>query len=295
MKVGIIGSTGMLGSTLYSYLKQRGVSVVGISRTVSEFTDVYDDFLDFNSLGSKLKKYNLNVIINVAAITDLFQCQVNVAEAYDAHCRLSSVASSICDYYVYVSTDSVYNETGRNSRYSEISSVRPSNVYALTKLLGEQPALSTNGLVVRVNIYGYGLFKPDGGLFQWVVNSCDNGVNITGYSNVFFNPVSVAFLSEVLYTNLTKKVSGILNVGSSECISKYEFVRRVVEIYKPGSIKVSQGEMINDAIDRPFYTCLDITRYQQLGFSPKSFYNDSKELIDSFSEFSNYGGVSSDV
>jgi len=80
-----------------------------------------------------------------------------------------------------------------------------------------------NDLVIRTNIVG------NGGLSKWALGELKQGNNIKGYTNSYFNPVHVNQLAK--FITMHPDLKGIVNVGSSNSISKYEFICNLAELH----------------------------------------------------------------
>jgi dTDP-4-dehydrorhamnose reductase len=127
---------------------------------------------------------------------------------------------------VHISTDAVFD--GVRGNYLEEDVPNPVNIYAQTKLRGEQAVLAANpdAAVARVNFYGWSVIgtRSLGELFY---NNLSVGKNMFGFTDVFFCTLQVNVLSEILLHMAELRLKGIYHVVSHEALSKYDFGCRV--------------------------------------------------------------------
>jgi len=107
---------------------------------VGEFLDVDElDITDRKAVVKEITSGEYEIVIHLAANTDLNRCQKDKEEAYEVNVMGTRNVSEACRqtgaYLVYPSTDYVFN--GAKGMYKEEDAPDPVNYYALTKLLGE--------------------------------------------------------------------------------------------------------------------------------------------------------------
>jgi dTDP-4-dehydrorhamnose reductase len=124
---------------------------------------------------------------------------------------------------MHISTDAVFDGT-KDGVYTEEDTPNPQGVYACTKLQGERNVLSANpeAVVVRVNFFGWSLGGTRS-LPEFFINNLSAGRRAPGFTDVFFCPLFVGDLGEMLLKVLERELSGIYHVVGSESLSKYDF------------------------------------------------------------------------
>jgi dTDP-4-dehydrorhamnose reductase len=173
-------------------------------------------------------------IVHCAAATNVDWCEEHPQEAsvINAHASgvLGELAQELGAQLIYISTDAVFD--GKRGHYRETDAPAPLNVYAESKLQGEQEVLGKNSaaLIVRVNIYGWNA-QNKFSLAEWVLAQLSSGKQVPGFTDVQFTPILANDLAEVLLTMLDRGLSGLYHVGGSEKISKFEFARRVALVF----------------------------------------------------------------
>ena len=96
------GAFGLLGCSLVPYLKALGHEVFRQSR--SERGDVVVDLTDCNSVNTILDTIRPDVIINLAALTNVDECERKPQKAYLSNVRVvenlaSWIKSNKCHYH----------------------------------------------------------------------------------------------------------------------------------------------------------------------------------------------------
>ncbi len=268
IKICILGSGGMLGKELVNNFIYK-YKIVGIDKiiTKNEKIQFYSlDLLKFGQLEKVLQIEKPDVIINVAAIVNLDICEKNFELAKDLHWKLSEFLTKYCQKveckYIYISTDSIFD--GKIGNYKECDLPNPVNNYAKTKYLGELEALKIqNSIVIRTNIYGYS--SNQNSLLKWGYDSLKNGIQIKGYTNVIFNPVSVKQLSDAIVILLKKEFKGIINIGSNLNLSKYEFLM-IIEKFLQLEQRIEKSELNDNYsfLKRPKITTLNTEKMKKI-------------------------------
>ena len=289
MKIVILGSTGMLGSALMLHLKNQH-DVVGLARSEGNFTNYTCDFTCFDTLADILDYVDADIIINCAAITDLNYCERNINDAFMLHYYLPLVLSKRRELCIYISTDSVFD--GFQGNYSEDSLTCPLNVYSMSKLLGELPVLDSGGLVLRTNIYGFNRCKWGKSLFEWVIDSVTSKSCITGYSDVYFNPVSIFELSSIISKFIQGGHRGIYNIGCEMAISKGYFIQEIISIIDPGYNLLTFDCQPMTSVIRPRNTTLRIEKFtNDFGWSV-DFNRDLENTLVLYSKYKTNNSIS---
>lgn len=265
-KVLITGISGMLGTAVYNYFKDIKVfEIFGISRQKDFYLDKAQIILGDLNNGDTYKKINsinFDYVIYCAAEINVNFCEENKDYAYAVN--VSALKSLHNNLYFktifYISTDAIYN--GIDGDFTELNLPDPINYYAYTKLEGEKIIDLTKGYVLRTNIYGFSTPQKKS-LFEWAIKELNDGNKITGYTNVFFNPLyinQVALLIDLIIQREIPK--GIYNLGANEVISKYEFLVKIANYwdYDQNLISPVLFDSQNAIVKRGVNTSLNINK-----------------------------------
>ena len=263
-KILISGATGMLGTAI---LKRTSfLSNVEIYTTSLDNSSIIEgaNFIKIESLNN----YCFDSFFHCAALVNVNLCESDIAFALRSNVEYTKLLfnSVIAQKYFYISTDSVYE--GILGNYSETDKPKPINNYAMSKLQGELEVqkATENYYIVRTNIFGKNS-KNKQSLFEWAESQLNQGNNLNGYSNVYFNPLSVFHLADILIEVMNKNLDfGIYNIGSSEYISKYDFLIRAANFlgFSNDLIKPIQFEIKNGIAPRPLNTTINTSKIKNI-------------------------------
>lgn len=218
----LIGSNGLLGSSLTIKLKNNFnlITVTRKSRDSNYQTDMsskVDSQAIFNTT-------NPDIIINLAALTDVDLCEKNISLAYKANTRIvENIASYTIKkpntFVLQISTDHLYNLN--MSAEDDITII---NNYAMTKYCAEKCLSHANSIILRTNFFGKSLSSSAQGLCNTMYQKASKGDELNLFNDVYFSPVSIASLCEIILICITKKIPGVYNIGSKNGMSKELFI-----------------------------------------------------------------------
>lgn len=175
-----------------------------------------------------------DLLVHCAALANIDQAesQPELAQRINAELpgEFASEMRKTGGMMVHISTDSVFD--GQRGNYSETDEPNPINIYARTKLAGEQAALGANleVIVARVNFYGWSL-SGKRSLAEIFFNNLSAGNYMYGFTDVYFCPLQVNILGEILLEMAERRLKGLYHVVSSEALTKYEFGVRIANMF----------------------------------------------------------------
>ena len=189
----VTGLSGLLGSNLARIcaaaglpvsgtVHQHSVNIPGVCQITADLSASYEIPLDRDRKG---------FVMHCAAATNVDWCEQNEANAHllnvEATRRLASQTTRSGWRFVYISTDSVFD--GARGKYSEDDVPAPVNVYARSKLDGEQAALAEapDALIIRTNFYGQNRGAKLS-LAEWLLDRLSAGARIDGFDDVDIQP-----------------------------------------------------------------------------------------------------------
>lgn len=223
MKILLLGSAGLLGSTLNPFLSLRGYEVKTHSR--SEGSQYRADLSDPREAIELLGKIQPDRLINLVGLTDVDICEAQPNQAYLANVRtVENIANWIKQektscHLVHISTDQVYD--GVNPHSEEL--VTLTNYYAFSKYAGELAAASVPSTIFRTNFFGRSLCAKRVSLTDWIFRSLSNNEPIQVFNDVLFSPLAMSTLSEMIELSIRNKPVGVFNLGSHDGMSKADF------------------------------------------------------------------------
>jgi len=259
----------MLGGRILKLLKSNPTyEVFSIGRSaLNGGNHVSCDISNIPAFTRVLKELSPDYIVHCAANVNLENCEKEKEYTYRLHVVTSRViaSSSNVKKSIFISTDSVFD--GKIGNYKEDDFVSPLNYYALTKALAEESFLNARhpSIVIRTNMFGFNS-PPGNSLFEWAWNSLNKGNEISGYSNIHFNPLYVGTIAKIVAYLLKDDLTGLLHIGCIEGLSKHSFILKVADLFDfPHSLIKSSYAANNGPISRPMNTILNVQAIQEKG------------------------------
>ncbi len=139
MKLYVIGAGGMLGKFLVPYFESKGHQVLATDIDRNEKWITFTDVRDYHGMHWDVSNFNPEAIINLAAMTDLEQCETHAGDAIatnaggSANC--TAIAAKFGIPYVYISTAGIFD--GKKEYYDDWDKPNPMCVYGKAKYWGE--------------------------------------------------------------------------------------------------------------------------------------------------------------
>jgi len=222
-KVLLLGSSGLLGSTLLPYLVSRGHLIITNSPVGGGLHQV--DLSVPNEANELLERIRPDTIVNLIGLTDVDHCETYPDKAYQSNVRiLENIvgwirhAKSPC-HLIHISTDQIYDGPGPHLEQQ----VTLTNYYAFSKYAGELAALRVPCTILRTNFFGRSHCEKRASITDWLFRSLMNNDPIQVFSDVVFSPLSMATLIKMIESCMLKKPVGVFNVGSHGGMSKADF------------------------------------------------------------------------
>jgi dTDP-4-dehydrorhamnose reductase len=137
-RVYIAGCGGMLGDAVYEYFS---------SRTVVQASDIdinakwltYADVRDYSQMETAIKAFCPDLIINLAALTDLEYCETNPDHAWLTNAlgaeNIALISKKLNVTHVYISTAGIF--AGEKEFFNDFDKPNPLSIYAKAKYYGE--------------------------------------------------------------------------------------------------------------------------------------------------------------
>ena len=225
----VTGASGLLGLNLALKASRQHevVGVVKLNRLMNvPFEQMSADLGSPDEVQRVLAFSRPDWIVHCAAMANLEDCEKTPTRAARINAWLPGYLAEQAGWlgarFLHISTDAVFD--GETGNYQEIDTPNPLSIYARTKLEGEHAALTANpqALVARVNFYGWSL-RGQRSLAEFFYNSLSAGQNVRGFTDIFFCPLVVNELADLLMEMLGQGLCGVYHTVSSESISKYAF------------------------------------------------------------------------
>ncbi|WP_193195558.1 SDR family oxidoreductase [Nostoc sp. MG11] len=285
-KLLITGASGFLGWHLCQLAKQEweiystyfshSLEIPGIKMLKVNLTN----FQELKHIFSDVKP---TAVIHTAARSQPNICQTYPEESHainvTASCNLAGLCADNSIPCAFTSTDLVFD--GLNAPYRETDPVCPVNIYGEQKVKAEIGILERYPMtaVCRMPLM-FGIATPTAKSFiQTFIQTLKAEKELNLFIDEFRTPVSGTTAAKGLLLAL-EKVNGRIHLGGKERISRYDFGRLLVEVFKlPATgLKGCQQQDVKMAAPRPADVSLDSSKAFGLGYQPLSVKEELEKL-----------------
>ncbi len=259
MKVLITGGKGLLGANIKPLFEKK------FELTLCDL-DTWD--ITNRASGERfVKEIRPDVIINLAAITDVDGCEdtkKEVAEKINGYG--AGVVASLCRDYgirlVHFSTDYIFDGS-KKVPYKENDPPNPLSVYGITKLSGEREVFKEHpsSLVVRTQwLYG----KGGENFITKVVRMARQTGAVRVVNDQRGVPTYARDLAEPLITLIERGKTGVYHLANSGSCTWFDFAREIFGLLKMdvSVTPISSAELERKA-PRPAYSVFDMWKFQR--------------------------------
>jgi UDP-glucose 4-epimerase/GDP-4-dehydro-6-deoxy-D-mannose reductase len=232
MKIGITGSTGVLGKHLLKKLKQKKY------RTVTFDHDIQEE----SKVKKWVKKNSFDAIFHLAAIVPVLECNDNPLKTCSINIGgIINILEATTElkkkpWFFYASTSHVYKM--KKTHLSETDKIFPKTFYGFTKWMGEQVlenfSKRHNLTYCCGRIFSfYDELQSKDFLFPSIKNKISklknkNTVKIINAYNVI-DIQKAENVAKIIVKLFEKKAKGIVNIGTGKGISVKNFAKRLTK------------------------------------------------------------------
>lgn len=289
MNILVTGANGQLGNEM-RLLSQESTDkyIFTDVNQVEGFETVFLDITDIDSIRKLVCEFNINVIVNCAAWTNVDGAEdpdkYELVEKLNATApeNLARAMKEVDGWLVHISTDYVFGKEPYNTPCKEEQRGTPTGVYGQTKLLGEQNVIATGCKYIIIRTaWLYSEFGK---------NFCKTMLNLTATKpqlKVVFDQVGTPTyawdLATAIVTALKKPVVGVYHYSNEGVCSWYDFTKMIAEYasHKECDIQPCHSSEFPSPVTRPSYSVLDKTKIKEtFGITIPYWTNSLKKCID---------------
>lgn len=268
VRVAVLGSSGMLGSTLTREFQREFDSVIEINRTGISVTGnnqvVTLDVLKNFDLHKTFADLQIDYIVNAIGMIKQVIDEKNQNDVTSAHLINYEFAKILNQFsidtgtrVIQIGTDCVFS--GAEGNYAEDSTFNPTDIYSKTKSSGE--LASSESMIIRCSIIGKELTSSLS-LLGWVLSQPKSGI-INGFTNHVWNGLTTLHFSEVVSgiiktDNFSK---GVVHLVPKDKVSKYELIKIIANEFGRSDLEIREFSAQN-AIDRSLVTLNSVRNLQ---------------------------------
>ncbi len=232
------------------------------------------DISDHLEIKKVKESFRPEVILNLAAMTNVDGCERNPAAAQSANVDAVRVlAEGFEGHFIQISTDYVFD--GENGPYDEEDNPHPISVYGKTKWEADRWLETANCKVtiLRPNVvFGYTQYTK-ASFVKWIIESlkAKKGVNIV--DDQWNNPTWTVALAEVIDSIIKKELLGVYHYGGDRVMNRYEFAQIIARIFELDVTLIRPIKTIelNQDAPRPLKSGMKTDKIEKtLGNRPKS-------------------------
>jgi dTDP-4-dehydrorhamnose reductase len=232
MKYLVTGSAGLIGNQLVHDLEKSGEIVYSCYNNMKPVYGIPTklNLLNLEDIHKIFKKFQPDVVIHSAALTDVEKCEVDPQLANSLNVKATEVIAKevekISSYLMYISTDYIFD--GKTGLYEETDSTNPLNNYGKTKLLGEKfiENETSKWSIIRTSTpFGVHPFKKT--FPVWVYENLKINKKINILEDQFTSPTYVPNLSKMILEITSRSLEGFFHLSGSTKISRFEFAKMI--------------------------------------------------------------------
>ncbi|UYP48036.1 hypothetical protein NEF87_004321 [Candidatus Lokiarchaeum ossiferum] len=273
-KILVIGANGFLGGKLLPIFENK-YDVYAADITISEIDEKFHpiqlDITNAEQVKTVFNRLKPNLTILTAAMTNVDACEdfPEKANLINAIGPLN-VANAIKENkgrLIHISTDFIFD--GKRGNYTEEEEPNPLGVYGESKLRGEKNVLESGvtALICRTSVlYGWPAANQRDNFFSWAYKQFHNGKHIKIIKGQITTPTLVDDLVKFLYDVSEFKTTEIYHTTGPEAISRYDFVTKLVNIFKFSPDLLEPVDFFKQNAPRPDNSSLNTQKIQQTNY-----------------------------
>jgi dTDP-4-dehydrorhamnose reductase len=264
MRTLIIGAMGLVGSAL---ARQLPDALLGIQFEARQKNQRYMDITKYETLFKVFADFRPQIVYLCAAIAGVDKCED--ASTSIVNVRGVTTVLRLCEQFesklVWYSSSYVFDGLS-NLPYKEDDEVHPIQNYGKQKSLMEKLIIQSDipHLIIRtVGVFGKERRKKN--FAKQVISSVFAGQEVFAPNDQWMNPINSDDLAKVSI-QLANKHSGIFHVAGDECITKYDFAKRIAGYFGyEGKVIAKTSEEMQQKACRPKMGCLDCAELENIG------------------------------
>ncbi len=290
----VTGASGLLGRFLISHLEDRGHHVIALTNTheleekTSAVQAVKCDIAHRSEIENLLHQTSPDIIIHAAGMTSVDQCEVDPVRARlintDVPSWIAQWAEMNGRQCVFISSDHV--TAGDKPFFLETDPMVPVNMYAQTKADAEIAVLAhaPSTQIIRTNFFGRGpVWRKS--ITDWLWEKAISRETIPAFTDSFFSPLSVHYLSKAIADLSQLPARGIFHVGGADRISKYDFALRFLEFFDldTGLVSPALVKEAHLAAPRPMDMSMSVSKVEEvLGYRMPTLQQNFESIKDDY-------------
>lgn len=241
----ILGSTGMIGSTLVKYFSELQIPFIEVNREGIGITPG-NKAIQFNAANGDIQELISNFPKNTTFINlmGVIRHKIDLKDYKSIQNakvvnsvfpkELAKQAEVIHGRVIQIATDCIYS--GKEGGYTEFSNADPVDVYGETKHKGE--CIANNLMTLRVSVIGKEM-RNHIELMDWVINQ-EPKAELKGFENHLWNGITSLHFAKLVATIIAHNFfsPGTFHIVPGNSISKFELISLTARLANRGDLVV---------------------------------------------------------
>ncbi len=218
------------------------------------------------------------LVLNLAALTNVDTCEEQPQQAYLLNVRVvqelaqwlaARHADGLPAYLLHISSDQVYDGSISQAAASgsREDQVQLKNTYAFSKLASELAAAIAPAACLRTNFFGKSACAGRNSFSDWIVQGLQQQQQrLSVFEDVYFSPLSITSLTQLLAELLQLRPQGVFNLGSRDGMSKADFAFALAQAVGLSSHTLQRSQSADAALRaaRPRDMRMDCSKLEQI-------------------------------
>lgn len=234
----------MLGSALAPFLLEDNYQVIptDINAQANEKL-VFLDVCDASSVFRTIEEQNPDIVMHLAAETDVDRCEVDPDRAYKTNAIGTQNIALACQRFniimVYVSTGAVFDGS-KFEPYTEFDDPKPINTYGKTKLAGERIVqnLLHKYYIVRAG-WMMGGGAKDKKFIAKIVDLLKTTKELKVVADKFGSPTYTVDFSKGLMQLIKTEYFGLYHLSNKGSCSRYDIANELLKIMERDDVQLT--------------------------------------------------------
>ena len=234
MKILVTGSSGLIGNQLVLDLDKTEQTVYSCYNNIKSLYGVPTklNLSNLDDIHKIFKKFQPDVIIHCAALTDVEKCEMEPKLANLINAKATEIIAKeterLGSYLIYLSTDYIFD--GKKGLYNETDFPNPLNHYGKTKLAGEKTVETNTSkwCIIRTST-PFGTNSSKKTFPVWLLENLQKNKEVNILEDQFTSPTYVPNLSKMILEIVTRNLEGFFHLAGSTRISRFEFAKLIAK------------------------------------------------------------------
>jgi dTDP-4-dehydrorhamnose reductase len=234
MRVFIAGCGGMLGKAVYERFSPY-CQVLATDIDVNEPWLEYGDVIDFQEISKKASKFGPDLIINLAALTDLEYCEKNPEITWKTNAlgaeNMALISKRLDATHIYISTAGIFD--GKQEYYNDFDQPNPISIYAKSKYYGEMVVekMLDNYFIFRAGwMMGGGIEKDKKFINKIFKKILDGKKGLFVVDDKLGTPTYTVNFAEAMFEIVQTELFGLYNMVCEGSCSRYEVASEFIKL-----------------------------------------------------------------